>query len=214
MRPKFLTPLFFISPLLIGLNVLVFVAFSAMNLSFTQYSGESLYLFGANYSPWVEQGQWWRFLTSMFLHFGLTHLAFNCISLMFLGRIIEPLLGKVGFLIVYLTTGVAGSFASYVFNKEVFSAGASGAIFGLFGVFIAVLLGNLMPKATRDAWLKSVGAILAINLALGLLLPVDNAAHLGGLFSGFILGVTLIPLMKKRLRAIALSRLNSEILDD
>lgn len=199
-------PGFKVSPVISGINILVFIVLAAWNLSLTQYSPASLYWLGANFASWVEQGQWWRFLTSMFLHFGIMHLLFNTVSLLFLGRILEPMLGHVPFALVYLITGITGSAASYLFNDAVVSAGASGAIFGLFGVFIAVLLTNIMRKEVRDEWLKSVGGILAINLGMGLFLPVDNAAHLGGLISGFILGVLMIPFIKKRLRQLMLSR--------
>jgi rhomboid protease GluP len=199
-------PGFKISPAFAALNILVFLVLAAWNLSFTEYSPASLYWLGANFAPWVEQGQWWRFLTSMFLHFGLMHLLFNTVSLLFLGRILEPMLGYLPFATIYLLTGICGSAASYLFNDTVISAGASGGIFGLFGVFIAVLLTNIMRKDVRDEWLKSVGAILAINLGMGLFLPVDNAAHLGGLLTGFVLGVIMIPFIKKRLRQLMLSR--------
>jgi len=104
------------------------------------------------------------------------------------------------FTIVYLTTGICGSLASYWFNKGVLSAGASGAIFGLFGVFIALLLSNMIEAKKRAELLKSVGVILVINLGLGLILPVDNAAHIGGLLSGTIIGTLLLPLMREKRR--------------
>ncbi len=191
-----------VSPALVAINVVVFIVLAVMNLSVTQFSPQSLYWLGANYSPWVDQGQWWRFITSMFLHFGVAHLLFNSVSLLFLGKIIEPLLGHINFIGLYLITGIAGSAASYVFNKGVVSAGASGAIFGLFGIFIAILLSNIMRKDIRDQWLKSIGAILAINLGMGLFLPVDNAAHIGGLVSGLILGFAFIPVIKRRLKKL------------
>ena len=189
-----------VSPALVAINTLAFLALAAMNFSFTQFSNESLYLLGANFSPSVEQGQWWRFLTSMFLHAGAAHFLFNSVSILFVGKIIEPLLGHLNFLGLYLMTGIAGSAASFVFNKDVISVGASGAIFGLFGIFIAILLSNIMHKDIRDQWLKSIGAILAINLAMGLIFPIDNSAHLGGLVSGVILGFAFIPAIKRRLR--------------
>ncbi|EAR08194.1 rhomboid family intramembrane serine protease [Reinekea blandensis] len=189
-----------ISPLLVLIYGLVFVAMSIMNLSFTQYSIQSLYWLGANFSPWVDAGQWWRLGTSIFVHFGLMHLVFNSVSTLFLGRFLEPLLGHVAFIVVFLTTGLCASMASYVFNKEVYSAGASGAVFGLFGLFIVLVLSNLVRPEVRNEWLKSIGVILVINLGMGLVLPVDNAAHLGGLASGLVAGVIALPLIRARLR--------------
>ena len=128
------------------------------------------------------------------------HLIFNSVSTLFLGRFLEPLLGHVAFIVVFLVTGLCASMASYVFNKEVYSAGASGAVFGLFGLFIVLVLSNLVRPEVRNEWLKSIGVILAINLGMGLVLPVDNAAHLGGLASGLVAGVIALPLIRARLR--------------
>lgn len=189
-----------ISPLLVLLYGLVFIAMAIMNLSFSQYSVESLYWLGANFSPWVDQGQWWRLGSSIFVHFGLMHLLFNSVSTLFLGRFLEPLLGHTVFLLVFIAMGVCASLTSYVFNKEVFSAGASGAIFGLFGIFIVLMMSNLVKPQVRNEWLKSIGMILAINLGMGLILPVDNAAHLGGLASGLIAGILVMPLIRHRIR--------------
>jgi rhomboid protease GluP len=193
-------PGFVVSPILAAVNVIIFLVLAGMNLSFSDFSIQSIYWLGANYSPWVEAGQWWRFVSSMFLHFGIMHLLFNSVSLLYLGRILEPNIGSIPFTIIYFVTGIAGSFASFTFNKDVYSAGASGAIFGLFGVFLAVLLSNIIRKDIRDEWLKSIGAILVINLGMGLLLPVDNAAHLGGLISGVVIGFAIVPMIKRKLR--------------
>lgn len=189
-----------VSPLLVLVYILVFIAMAVLNLSFSEYSVESLYWLGANFSPWVDQGQWWRLGSSIFVHFGLMHLLFNSISTLFLGRFLEPLLGHSVFLVLFLAMGIGASLASYTFNKEVFSAGASGAIFGLFGIFIVLMMSNLVKPQVRTEWLKSIGVILAINLGMGLILPVDNAAHLGGLASGLVAGVIVMPLIRSRVR--------------
>jgi rhomboid protease GluP len=195
-------PGFIISPILAACNIILFIILAGMNLSVTDFSYQSLYWLGANYSPWVDDGQWWRFVSSMFMHFGIMHLLFNTVSLLYLGRLLEPKIGSLPFTIIYFVTGIAGSFASYTFNKGVFSAGASGAIFGLFGLFIAILLSNIIRKDIRDQWLKSIGVIVIINLGMGLLLPVDNAAHLGGLISGIVIGFAVVPLIKRKIRRL------------
>lgn len=190
--------LLLVSPILVVINILVFLALAGANQSFSSFDVPSLYYLGVNFSPWVEQGQWWRLFTSIFLHFGLMHLAFNCVSTLFLGRLLEDFVGRRIFLLVYLLSGIAGSLASFIFNKEVFSAGASGAVFGLLGLFIAILLANVMQAELRKHWLKQIGIILGLNLMIGLVAPVDNAAHLGGLAAGALLGTILLPLMKRR----------------
>lgn len=190
--------LLLVSPSLVAINCIIFLLLAAANLSFSSFSPQSLYYLGVNFSPWVEQGQWWRLLSSVFLHFGLMHLAFNSISTLFLGRLLEDFVGRRIFLLVYLLTGIAGSLASFNFNKEVFSAGASGAVFGILGLFITILLANVLPKDVRNRWLKDIGVLLVINAAIGFFAPVDNAAHIGGLIAGALLGVVLLPLMKRR----------------
>ncbi len=197
---------FVVTPVVILVNGLIFLILVAMNMSFTQFSPPSLYWLGANYSGWVDAGQWWRFVSSMFLHFGVMHLLFNCVSLLFVGRFLEPLMGSTLFAAVYFLTGISGSLASYLFNSGAVSAGASGAIFGLFGVFIAVLLSNIIQKAQRDEWLKTIGGIVVLNLVMGIVLPIDNAAHLGGLIGGVVLGFLSIPLIKRRIRRLFTSR--------
>ena len=193
-------PGFKVSPVLALINVVVFLVLCVINLSFTHFSNQSLLLLGANFHPLVDQGQWWRLLSSVFLHLSVAHLLFNCISLLFLGRLLEPILGHVKFLIAYIATGLAAGFASYWLNDNVISAGASGAIFGLFGIFIVLLLSNLFEPRVRNYWLKSVGGILALNLVLGLVLPIDNAAHIGGLISGVVAGLVLMPFIYKSIR--------------
>ncbi|MEJ2066046.1 MAG: rhomboid family intramembrane serine protease [Reinekea sp.] len=178
------------SPVMVYINGLVFLILVAINMSFTQFSNQSIFLLGANLSNAIDQGQWWRFVSSMFLHLSVLHLLFNCAFLLFLGRFLEPMLGTGLYIVLYFATGIAGSLASYLFNKDVFSAGASGAIFGLVGIFIAILLSNIIQKQQRDELLKTFAGIIGLNLALGLVLNVDNAAHIGGLASG-IVGVNL-----------------------
>lgn len=194
------TRAFWATPVLILSFVLMFLIMSAMNLSFSQYSVQSLYWLGVNFAPWVEQGQYWRWVSSLFIHFGLMHLAFNSISIMFMGRMLEPLLGPISFIGLFLVSGIGGSAASFFFNEPVYSAGASGGVFGLFGAFAAILLSGITSREFRDQWLKTIGGILAINLVLGFVLPVDNAAHLGGLATGFVMGWLLLPGLIRKLR--------------
>ena len=199
MNPLMPTRGYIASPIIVAVNVIIFLMLVAMNFSLSNFSDASLYYFGANFPHWVNHGQWWRFLTSMFVHFNLMHLLFNCASILFVGRYLEPLLGTRLFTLVYFATGICGSFASYMLNTNALSAGASGAIFGLFGVFLAILLSNLVFGSQRDEWLKTIGGIIVLNLLMGLVLPYDNAAHIGGLISGVILGFLAIPHIKRRL---------------
>ncbi len=156
---------------------------------------------GANYAPLVLQdGQWWRLFTSMFLHIGLMHLLFNGFALFQLGTLYESWTGSAKFTTLYLATGLAGSLASTLFHGQdtqtaTFSAGASGAIFGLLGALIALLLkrrDRLAPQAL--SLLKQLAFWAGLNILLGFTsLSLDNAAHLGGLVSGMILGFVIEP---------------------
>ncbi|GAK14654.1 rhomboid family intramembrane serine protease [Geomicrobium sp. JCM 19039] len=140
--------------------------------------------FGAKYNPAIDAGEWWRLVTSMFLHIGIFHLIMNALALFYLGTAVERIYGSTRFIFVYLFAGLIGSIASYAFTAQV-SAGASGAIFGCFG---ALLYFGLVHK---ELFFKTMGKslliILGINLVFGTVVPmVDNGAHIGGLVGGFL----------------------------
>ena len=136
-------------------------------------------------------GQWWRLVTAVFLHAGLFHIGMNIWCLVDLGPEVESLFSTTKFIVIYFVTGVAGFLLSALWNPLVLSVGASGAVLGLIGVLIGASLhhGNLGRDYRRQLW-RWVIYILIFGL-----LPfsgVDNAAHIGGLVVGFVLGY-LIP---------------------
>ena len=147
---------------------------------------------GANYGPAIRDGQYWRLVTSMFLHGGLLHLALNGWALFQLGSLLELLMGSPRMLLIYFVSGVAGSLASATFTQAP-SVGASGAIFGLLGALIAFLLrrrGALTPQG-KSILMQLVGWA-AINVFFGFSTPgIDNSAHLGGGAAGLLLGFVL-----------------------
>lgn len=186
---------------LIGLNVAVFVLMAVGGVNVFEPKNLDLVRWGANYQPYTTSGEWWRLLTCIFVHIGPLHLVFNLYALFAIGVHLEPMLGKGRYIFAYLLTGVLASVTSMAWHgDEAISAGASGAIFGLYGVFLALLLTKLIPKAARQALLQSIGVFVVYNLAMGMRGGVDNAAHLGGLLSGFVLGFALYPLLKRRLQ--------------
>jgi len=134
----------------------------------------------------VAGGEYYRLITSMFLHFGLLHLLMNMWALLVLGRLLEAALGPWRFLALYLVSGFGGSVAVYFFSDpHTVTAGASGAIFGLFGALILVL-----RKLGRSV--SSVLPILAINLFITFSVPgISIAGHLGGLVTGAAIGAGL-----------------------
>lgn len=156
--------------------------------------GKSLTLLGANYGPLVRQGQYWRLVTSMFLHGGFLHLLVNAWALFQLGPLFELLLGSRRLLLVYFLSGIGGSCASVLFNDHP-SVGASGAIFGLMGALIAFLLRRreiLTPAA--KSLLGQLVMWAGINIVMGASVAnIDNAAHLGGCAAGLALGLLLQP---------------------
>lgn len=149
---------------------------------------------GSNFGPLTLQGQWWRLISCQFLHFGLIHLAFNAAALLQLGPLAEQWYGRGHFLALYLVAGIGGGFGTLLWNPEVNSAGASGAIFGVIGGLLAFVsrrdLG--VPVRAMLSLRRSFLTFGGISLAAGFLLPgVDNAAHVGGLVTGFVAGHVL-----------------------
>jgi rhomboid protease GluP len=149
-----------------------------------------LLLWGANQSAYTLGGEWWRLITSMFIHIGIIHLVLNMYALYMVGVFLEPMLGKTRIIIAYLCTGVFASLLSiWWHNDPIVSAGASGAIFGLYGVFIALLSTSLIPKKLRKGLMQSMAVFVMYNLIYGgLNAGIDNAAHVGGLLSGLATG--------------------------
>jgi rhomboid protease GluP len=154
---------------------------------------ENLIEFGANYRPLVMQGEWWRLMSCMFLHANLMHIGANMYSLWALGRMLEGLSGWKSTFLIYMTTGVLASITSLLYHTEaVVGIGASGAIFGLFGAFAALVLRKKVVGAGGQLLsVKSLMAPLLINLGIGLLPEIDLSAHLGGFVSGVVIGYFL-----------------------
>jgi len=139
-------------------------------------------------------GQYWRLLSVVLVHGSILHLMFNMYALWAIGPIVELLYGPLRYLAIYVLCGVAGSAASYVTSPNP-TVGASGAIFGLFGVLLVADRVH-KPALTRGARSLSaqVGVLIVINLLFGVMTPgIDNAAHIGGLLAGAWLGFALVP---------------------
>jgi rhomboid protease GluP len=182
---------------LLAANALVFLA---MTVAGGSTDTEVLIRFGAKVNALIAEGEVWRLFTSMFLHIGLMHLAFNSYALFALGLEVERLYGSARFLVIYLLAGLWGSLASFALGQGL-SAGASGAIFGLLGVLVAFFLRHRdMFGAFGRQRLISLLGVVGVNLFLGITTPgIDNLAHLGGLLSGAALGWALAPDYQMRL---------------
>jgi rhomboid protease GluP len=168
----------------------------ATGVDFMSPTGEQLVTWGANFRPSTLAGEWWRLLTCCFIHIGVLHLLMNMYALLYIGLLLEPRLGSIRFLTAYLVTGIAASTASLWWHPLTVSAGASGAIFGMYGVFLAMLTTNLIEKSTRKALLSSIAIFVGYNLLYGMKGGIDNAAHIGGLVSGLLAGYAFLPSLK------------------
>jgi rhomboid protease GluP len=184
---------FSLTHILVGANVAVYLAMAIGSGTVVNFPGHAL-LFGANYGPYTLTGQWWRLLTYMFMHGGILHIAFNMWCLWDLGALSESLYRPVTYAAIYLITGVAAGLASVAWNPGVLSVGASGAIFGLAGALIASFyLGEFsLPSFAIRGTLRSLVVFAVFNLFFGTMFAgVDNAAHIGGLVTGLILGALI-----------------------
>lgn len=189
-------PVAWVTPVLVLLNIAAFVAL-------TVAAGTLVGLFGfnpitldyANASAFVLGGEPWRLATALFVHANLLHLALNMWALWSVGRLMERLYGRSRYLSIYLLAGLIAGLASIAWNPGTWSVGASGAIFGVFGAFVAYLVhpATHVPRAIMRAhWVPTL-LFVAFNLVVGAVQQgVDNAAHVGGLLAGCILGVALI----------------------
>ena len=186
------TPRLMVTPAIIALNSLVFVLMVSSGIDFLAPDAEAVLKWGANFGPQTMNGEWWRLLTSMFLHFGVVHLAMNMWILWDFGRLVERMVGNSGFAALYLISGLAGSVASLAWNPTVISAGASGAVFGVGGALLGLTAfrRDTIPTAVLNHLRNSLFVFLAYNVWYGMKAKgIDHAAHLGGIFAGFLCGL-------------------------
>jgi rhomboid protease GluP len=177
---------------LIIANVLVFGAAGLAGAGFFVPNVEVLQSWGTNIGPLTTAGQWWRLVSSMFLHFGIFHLALNMWALYVGGRLAERLFGSCAFALLYFAAGLGGSLSSLLWNPAVNSAGASGAIFGVYGAMLGFFLRkhSAIPASVIRQQRWSGIVFIGYNLLNGFSnAGIDNADHVGGLAIGFILGL-------------------------
>ncbi|HEV2353791.1 MAG TPA: rhomboid family intramembrane serine protease [Puia sp.] len=187
---------FFVTPIIMDINIAVFILMVITGASILQPDTQTIIAWGGNIRPLTMSGQWWRIITNIFVHIGIIHILMNMYALLYIGILLEPIMGKFRFLVAYLLTGITASLTSMYWHDDVVSAGASGAIFGMYGVFLALLTTNLVDRKKRTALLSSIGIFVFYNLAYGMKGGVDNAAHVGGLVSGLLIGYMFYPGLK------------------
>jgi len=190
----------FVTSIIIDLNIFVFLLIVFNGVDFISPNGKELLEWGANRRIETTNGEWWRLLTSMFLHGGVMHLFLNIYGLVLAAFFVEPILGRKNYSILYILSGLCGSLASIWWYSNTVSVGASGAIFGLYGAILGLLLTNAFPKSEKRGILVMIGIYIVINLLWGLTGGIDNAAHIGGLLSGAILGFILYRLDNRKVK--------------
>ena len=187
---------------MVAINIIVFIVLEIMG---DTHSAPFMLEHGASYAPMVLEGQYWRLFTCMFLHFGFEHLAYNMFSLIFLGDIIESVMGPVRYLIIYIVGGLGGNIISVMLSmrsgRYAVAAGASGAIFACMGAFLYFALRN--RSSFGPSHMRRLGMMIMLMIMQSLVdKGVDNAAHIGGFVSGFILAVLLYHPRKLSVRRI------------
>ncbi len=184
---------------IVGINVVVFLLDAALTtggsgFSLTGGSGplsEAGYVYGTA----VADGEWWRLITGAFLHLGILHIAFNMYALWLFGPIMEQMYGHVEFAVIYLLCALGGNVLTILLAPDVPALGASGAIFGLFGLaFIVSRRRHLLLGPQARAVLSRVGTLLVLNLIITFTIPfISWTGHVGGLVVGGVIGLLLAP---------------------
>ena len=171
------------------LNVLIFGIMLLRGIHASDPDPDALIKWGANFGPLTIANQWWRLLTCMFLHAGFLHILCNGYALYRLGAVVERMLGRPFFIVIYFVSGIMGSLASVWWNPMAVSVGASGAVFGIFGALLTFvfLYRHFMPKEAVAALRKNAIIVLGLNFFLGFSIEaIDMAAHLGGFLGGIV----------------------------
>ncbi len=193
---------------IVAVNCIVFAAMSISAKTFGQFGLPALWAWGANFGPLTVNGQWWRLICALFVHFNLAHLALNMWALWNIGRLSERLFGRGTFVVLYVASGLLAGLTSIAWDPSLSTVGASGAVFGVFGAFLAFMVRrrqDIPPTVLRQHWF-STSVFVIFNLVSGAVRPgIDNAAHIGGLLSGCVLGYLLArpldPILRTRVPA-------------
>lgn len=174
---------------LIIINIIIFILMYILGNG--SLSNETLVKFGANYLPFTKAGEYYRLITSAFVHIGLAHIVLNMYSLFVIGTNIEYFYGKVKYIIIYLYSALIGSLFTVVLSSSnTLAAGASGAIFGLLGAIL--YFGYHYRGYVGNAIISQIVPIVLINLCFGFITPgIGNAAHIGGLIGGYIISMAV-----------------------
>jgi rhomboid protease GluP len=190
-----LTPRCYVTAALIGGNIFIFILMYILGVRFDENpikASQMMIQWGSNLGILTRSGEYWRLLTSMFLHFGLLHIAMNMFCFYQAGPLVERLFGNVGFAILYFFSGIVASLCSSCYFPFSNSAGASGAICGVLGGLFGFIIRSkkTIPVSIFKSWKSAILSFIGLNVVIGFLVPqIDFAAHGGGFIAGFILGL-------------------------
>ena len=182
-----------ITNLIIAANVAVFVVMGFLGAGWFETESMLPYIrYGANNGAATTDGEWWRLVTSMFMHYGVIHLALNMWALFQVGHLVEKLLGRWPYTVMYFGSGIVGGLVTLLWHgDQKWSAGASGAVFGVYGALLGYILRekHTVPPKIYQPLAKSTLTFAGYNLFYGFVHPrIDNSAHIGGLIGGLTLG--------------------------
>ncbi|HIZ07235.1 MAG TPA: rhomboid family intramembrane serine protease [Candidatus Eubacterium avistercoris] len=184
----------YITPVNITLAVINVAVFFIMSILERAFGNQYLYQYGAMFPPAVLGGQWYRLITSSFIHFDIAHLFNNMLLFITLGSYLERAFGKIRYIIFFFSAAVLSSLASMfhmIYSKDLaFSAGASGIVFGMIGALLYMVIRN--KGRFQNLTIRRFMIMILLSLYFGFVTAgVDNAAHVGGLCAGFLLGILL-----------------------
>lgn len=174
---------------LIAINVIVYlVEIAGGTGGLGELTVQRIYDLGGLFGPAVAEGDWWRLITSGFVHVSLLHIGFNMLLLYFLGRLLEPAIGTPRFVALYFASLLAGSFGVMLLDPNTVSAGASGAVFGLAGAIFVIARGRGM-----DAIAAEIGFLIVFNLVFTFAASnISVGAHIGGLIGGVVCALVIV----------------------
>lgn len=189
-------------PLLLDLNLLVYLCMVLAGLGVMSFSTNDLLDWGASYRPAIQGFGVLRLISSQFVHGGFLHIANNMQGLLFAAFCLAPVARNARLILCYLLCGLGGSLAS-VWHSVTVSVGASGAIFGLYGILLVLYaLKDSRIRALGPAVWSSAGIFVVLNLLFGFVSPsTDNACHIGGLLTGLVLGLLIFLIDRPGLRS-------------
>lgn len=193
---------YIITPWLLYANALMFLAMLFSFTGFFSFPTYILYNYGGNLGYMTIHGHaYWRLLTFGFEHQGVVHFVSNMFFLVIIGMHLEPIIGKWKMLFLYFASLILSGLVSAYYNWNILAVGASGAIMGLFGAFYVLVLTRSSRQKISALFIWSLGIYIIIDFFLGFLYTgIDNAAHLGGLVTGILLGFVYMPFVRKEYR--------------